>query len=187
MAEIELTGPRTYRVMSNQRGIYEIDGLERGTYRLKGVFAAQPIVVSNIDIHDGEATYVDLTFTLGDPQPIRVEFSDHTGEITRYHPKDLSPTTARIEGTISELQTRQRVAGAVVTAIPRVVAVHQEVEQTITDDAGRFRFLAVVPGTYTVSASYSVGGRAQIEVQRNQIEVAGAEAVDVPLAFEMTR
>jgi hypothetical protein len=38
-----------------------------------------------------------------------------------------------------------------------------------------------------VSAYYSIGGRAQIEVRRSAITVEGAEAVVVPLWIELGR
>jgi hypothetical protein len=59
-------------------------------------------------------------------------------------------------------------------------------QQTVSDDYGRFRF-ETLPGTYSVSAYYSVGGRGQIEVRRSNIAVEGAEAVHVPLFIEMNR
>ncbi len=57
--------------------------------------------------------------------------------------------------------------------------------QTISDDEGRYRFDAVTPGVYAVSAYYAIGGRAQIEVRRSDIHVDGAEAVVVPLWVEL--
>ena len=93
---------------------------------------------------------------------------------------DLDAAHAIIEGTVNDTQTRERVAGAVVTAVA-----HGDTEQTITDDQGRYRFPALRPGTYAVSAYYSISGRGQIEVRRGDITVAGAEAVIVPLWIEM--
>jgi hypothetical protein len=40
---------------------------------------------------------------------------------------------------------------------------------------------------YSISAFYTVSGRGQIEVRRSGIELAGAEAVVVPLFIEMQR
>jgi hypothetical protein len=57
----------------------------------------------------------------------------------------------------------------------------------VSDGFGRYRFEAMMPGTYSISAYYSVSGRAQIEVRRSGIEVGGAEAVVVPLWIEMQR
>ena len=87
-----------------------------------------------------------------------------------------------IEGTVNDTSTRGRVPGAVVTAVHG-----EQTEQTISDDHGRFRFDGVAPGTYSVSAYYSVGGRGQIEDRRSEIAVAGSEAVLVPLWIELGR
>lgn len=182
MAEIELRGPTRRTTSTNKYGLYTIDGLAAGTYSLHGVFAGQPIDIAKIPVRDGEATYVDLMFTLGDPQPINVVFGDHSAEITRYQPKTIAPGVAIIEGTLSDVSTRERVVGAVVTAIGNGTT-----EQTITDDHGRYRFDNVAPGTYTVSAYYSIGGRAQVEMQRNGVELRAGEAAVVPLVIELNR
>ena len=43
------------------------------------------------------------------------------------------------------------------------------------------------PGTYVISAYYSVGGHGEIEVRRSDVAVAGGEAVVVPLWIESAR
>lgn len=182
MADLELRGPSPRTTSTNKYGLYTIDGIAAGTYTLRGVFAGQPIEISKIPVRDGEATYVDLMFTLGDPQPINVVFGDHSAEITRYHPKNIQPSASLIEGTVSDVSTRERVVGAVVTA-----ANQSHTEQTISDDHGRYRFENVSPGLYTVSAYYSISGRGQVEVQRNKIEVNATEAVIVPLLIELAK
>jgi hypothetical protein len=187
MAEIELRGPTSRKTSTNKYGLYTIDGLSAGTYTLRAVFAGQPIEITKIPVRDGEATYVDLMFTLGDPQPITVVFGDHANEITRYRPKDIQPSAALIEGTVSDISTRERVVGAVVTAARLDIANQLQTEQTVSDDHGRYKFENLTPGVYTVSAYYSIGGRAQVEVQRNKIEVNAEEAVIVPLMIELAK
>lgn len=187
MAEIELKGPEARKTSTNKYGLYTIDGLSAGEYTLKAVFAGQPIEVTKIPVRDGEAVYVDLMFTLGDPQPIHVVFGDHSAEITRYRPKNIQPSAALIEGTVSDVSTRERVVGAVVTAATLDPANQLRTEQTISDDHGRYRFENLTPGVYTVSAYYSIGGRAQVEVQRNKIEIHAEEAVIVPLLIELAK
>jgi hypothetical protein len=187
MAEIELKGPDARKTSTNKSGLYTVDGLSPGEYTLKAVFAGQPIEVTKIIVGQGEAIYVDLMFTLGDPQPIHVVFGDHSAEITRYRPKNIQPSAAMIEGTVNDIGTRERVVGAVVTAATLDQANQLRTEQTVSDDHGRYRFENLTPGTYTVSAYYSIGGRAQVEVQRNKIEVHAEEAVIVPLMIELTK
>ena len=63
----------------------------------------------------------------------------------------------------------------------------KETIQTVTDDHGRYRFDGLVPGTYEVSAYYSLGGHGQIELRRTDIEVTGAEAAIVPMWVELTK
>jgi hypothetical protein len=180
MASLELsTGMRT---MTDTAGLYAIDHLKPGRYTMVATFAGQPITIKNIDVHAGEATFVDVTFTLGDPDPIIVDYGDPTqGAITHYRPKRA---IALIEGVVSELQTRERVEGAVVTAVggPR-----EETLQTVTDRHGRYRFDSIDPGTYVISAYYNIGGRGQIEVRRSDIEVGRAQGVMVPIWVELAK
>jgi hypothetical protein len=129
---------------------------------------------------------VDVTFTLGRPEPVVIDHeAPRSAAIDRYRPTDLHPSIAMIEGTVTDMTTRQRVPGAVVTAVHGNDV--STTQQTVSDDHGRYLFEAVRPGVYSVSAYYSIGGRGQIEVRRSGIEVAGAEAVIVPLWIETAR
>jgi hypothetical protein len=167
----------THAVTSDKVGLYEVDGLAPGAYTLVARYADQPVTITNIDVTAGQATYVDIAFTGGEPAPSTYDYRNtRANEIERF--KTLIP---RIEGTVSDSATRARVAGAVVTATS------DETLQTVTDDNGRYRFDQLQPGTYAVSAYYSIGGRAQIEVRRSDISVGAREGVLVPLYIEMSR
>lgn len=168
---------------SNERGIYSVGTLSPGRYSLSASFAGQPVDVENIDVRSGETTMVDLVFTLGHPDPVKVDFGNpKDGAIDRYKPRNLTANAAVIEGTVNDAGTRQRVAGAVVTA----VGPDDQTQQTVSDSTGRYRF-DLAPGTYSISAYYSIGGRGQIEVRRSGIDVHAAEAVVVPLWVELAR
>jgi hypothetical protein len=173
MADITV-GSRTTK--SNLYGMYDVDNLPPGTYTLVARFADQPVTIKNIEVAAGTATYVDVAFTLGDSTPIIVDFGDpRAGEIERFSTK-----IPRIEGVVADASSRARVPGAVVTATS-----DGDTLQTVTDDHGRYRFDRVLPGTYIVSAYYSIGGRAQIEVRRSDIAVGPGEGVLVPLWIEI--
>jgi hypothetical protein len=168
--------------ITTSKGAFEIDHLRPGRYSLTAEFAGQPIDVENIDVHGGGISIVDLTFTLGQPDPRHVDFGNpKDGEIEHFHPHQLARTVALVEGTVRDQGTRERVPGAVVTLDTGGLAA----AQGVTDDQGRFRF-ETAPGTYSVSAYYSIGGRGQIEVRRSGIHVGGAEGVLVPLWIELT-
>jgi hypothetical protein len=186
-AQIRLTAAgRAPRVTtSNDRGQYLLERVAPGTYEVHAVFAGQPIDVRNVVVSAGQTSYVDVVFTLGRPEPLRDDYSDRATQIERYHPSGLAASIAAIEGTVADVHTRERVPGAVVTAVRDSDT--NDAEQTLSDDQGRYRFDGVAPGTYTISAYYSVGGHAQIEVRRADIAVAGAEAVSVPLWLELDR
>ncbi len=185
LAEIRVRGGKldNLRTQSNDKGNYEIKSLPPGTYQLLAQFAGQPFEVTNIEIRANEITHVDLVFTLGHPDPIRIDFGDpKQSQIDRYRPHALGQTVSVIEGTVNDLSTRERVPGAVITAVTG-----QRTEQTVSDDDGRYRFGDLAPGVYAISAYYSIGGRGQIEFRRSEITVAGAEAVVVPLWIELVR
>lgn len=174
---------RPVTVSSDARGAFSFAHLRPGRYDLSAAFAGQPVTVDNIDVTRGNTAVVDVTFTLGRPDPITVDFGNpKEGEIDRYHPTHHSAATGIIEGTLTDLGNHERVAGAVVTA-----SRGQDALQMVTDDQGRYRFDDVPPGTYTVSAYYSIAGHAQIERRRSDIPVAGGEGVIVPLWIELTR
>lgn len=180
MAQLALSSGAT--ATSAPDGLYAIDHVKPGRYTLVGRFAGQPVTIENIDVRAGAATFVDVTFTLGDPEPIVVDFGDpEQGQITRYKPRR---DVTLIEGTVSEFGTRERVVGAVVTAVggPR-----ESVLQTVTDGHGRYRFDGVEPGTYAVSAYYAITGRGQIEVRRGDIRVDRDEGVIVPIWVELSK
>lgn len=164
-------------------GTYHLDHLRPGTYSMDALFAGQPIDIENIDVHAGDTSVVDVTFTLGRPDPVHADYGNpKDGAIDHYRPPHLSPQRAVIEGTINDTGTRGRVVGAVVYAVSQTGTALS----TVSDDEGRYRFDAY-PGTYAVSAYYSLGGRGQIEVRRMGIEVSGAEAVIVPLWVELEK
>jgi len=171
--------------MSNAHGLYDLGNLKPGRYQLTARFAGQPVDVMNIDVRPGETSYVDIVFTLGRPEPLRHDYGDKAGAIDRYRPTNLGESVSIIEGTVNDSSTRERVPGAAVTAVTNAGRTDELTLQTVSDDHGRYRFDAVMPGTYSISAYYSISGRGQIEVRRSEIDVAGAEAVIVPLWIEM--
>jgi hypothetical protein len=179
MAEISLTGRTT---KTNQYGMYEFADLAPGRYTLSAKFADQPVTIRNIKVDAGMATYVDVPFTLGDSTPIDVDYGNaRDGEILHFKPK--TPKTW-IEGYVADAASRARIAGAVVSAVGGAMG---STLQEVTDEHGRYRFDNVYPGTYAVSAYYSIGGRGQIEVRRSEITVGDGEGVLVPLWIELAK
>ena len=169
--------------VTSKDGVFGIDHLVPGRYSLIALFGGQQVDVENIDIRAGEPTVVDVMFTLGRPDPITVSFGDaKESEIDHFRPAHHATDSALIEGTVNDMSTHGRVAGAVVTAV-----LGDNTLQAVSDDQGRYRFDPVMPGTYQVSAYYSISGHGQVEVRRSAIHVAAAEGVVVPLWVETTR
>ncbi len=165
---------------SDKDGVFQVDDIQPGKHTLTATFAGQPVTIRNVEVVAGMASYVDVTFTLGEPTPIVTDWGDpREGEIVRF-----TTNVPHIEGTVGDVNTRERIAGAVVTAAQ---GRDDETLQTVTDDHGRYRFDNVTPGTYAISAYYSVSGRAQIEVRRSDIKLAAGESVLVPLWIEVAK
>jgi hypothetical protein len=168
-------------------GSFAIPQLRPGKYTLTASFAGQPIDIDHITVRARETTVVDVTFTLGRPEPLHVDFGNpKDGEIARFHSSHVAAQAAIIEGSVTDAATRAPVAGAAVTATGGGAGTPVTLE-TVTDDLGHYRFDSVVPGAYTVSAYYSVGGRGQIEIRRGDIEVDGGGGVIVPLWVELEK
>jgi hypothetical protein len=179
---LQRAGAPDAAAVSGRDGVYTIDHLKPGRYNLVGTYAGQTVTVRNIDVDPGEATYVDVQFTPG-AAPVYVDYNDALLlAITRYHPKN---PVSLIEGTVIDSRTRNRIAGAVVTAFGPTS--NPDTLQGITDDQGRYKFEPVPPGVYVVSAYYSISGHAQIEVRRSDIHVDADEGVIVPLAIEVVK
>jgi hypothetical protein len=182
-AIIEFAG---HQVTSSATGAYQLGDLAPGSYQLKASFAGQPLTVDHVVVRAGNTTIVDLTVTLGRPDPIHYDFLALT-LIDRYHPKRLAPDVASFEGTVNDAANHDRIAGAVVTAIGPGDGPASTTLQTVSDDQGRYRFETVPPGRYVISTYYSVDAHAQIEVRRSDIDAAGGEALVVPLWLEANR
>jgi hypothetical protein len=164
-------------------GFFGIGHLAPGKYSLTASYGGQNVDVHSIDVKPGNPTVVDVMFTLGQPDPIAVEFGDpRESEIDHY-----KHGHALIEGTISNRLNHDRVVGAVITAVGPGVGPMVPTLQAVSDDQGRYRFDPVPPGVYIVSAYYGVAERGQIEVRRSDIDVPAHEGVIVPLWVETER
>jgi hypothetical protein len=178
---------------SGRAGLYNFDYVRPGRYRLIASFAGHVVEINNIEVAPDRIATVDVTFPLGGvvvaglPRggvaPLLVNYNPHDETIGRYRPPHANPATGLIEGTVTDTETRERVPGAVITALGG--AGTTDARQTVTDDHGRFVFPDLPPGTYAVSAYYSMAKRGQIEVLRSNLDVQGGEAVVVPLWVEL--
>jgi hypothetical protein len=187
MAEISLRRDgdlaRLAHTQTTLDGVYDFDELAPGTYTVMAYFAGDAVEVGNIGVIAGRVVPVDVGFELGRTEPLVVDYGNaQDGAIERYRLHAAAGDIGAIEGTVTDATTRERVAGAVVTALaPGVV----DVQQAVTDAHGRFRFPDLAPGVYAVSAYYTIAARGRIEVLRNNVDVQAGEAVVVPLWVEL--
>jgi|HubBroStandDraft_6_1064221.scaffolds.fasta_scaffold36335_2 hypothetical protein len=166
--------------IATREGLFGFDHLAPGRYALDAQGGSARATIDNIDVKLDEATVVDVELGAGSAVTAR----DFTGDrlddaIEQFTPANHDATTGIIEGAIADSTSRHRVAGAVITLLGTDTTL-----QTVSDEYGRYRFDAIKPGTYTVSAYYSVDGHGQIEVRRSDIAVTAAHGVRVPLWVE---
>jgi hypothetical protein len=170
-------------VKSAEDGTYDFDPVAPGRYVLTAAFAGDLVEIRNIVVIAGRATAVDVPFQLGRLEPLYVDYGDpEDGRVSHYRLRRAAETGV-IEGTLSDVATRERVPGAVVTAALGFDVTNNL--QVVTDAQGRFRFSDVAPGTYTISAFYTVARRGHIEVQRNSLRVNAGEGLVVPMWIEL--
>jgi len=166
-------------------GHYAIDGLAPGVYDLIVELPGTTLQLTGIPITGGHITALDVPIDPGAVEVPPVAFEQLGGDAIRaYQPPELHDRDdARLEGSVTDTVSLERVAGAVVTATSPVLA---DALNVVSDSRGRFRFERVPPGTYTVSAYYNVDRRGQIEVRRSDIAVVAGTAVIVPMFVEVS-
>jgi uncharacterized surface anchored protein len=188
-ATVELRAHGEFRssvTKTSDRGLYDYSKLAPGLYTLSATFAGQVIDVSNINVVKGEAIAVDLTFTLGRPDPIKITFGNaEDSTIVRYRARKAAANTGIIEGTLTDNANRSRIVGAVISVI--LDGNNTAADQMISDDQGRFRFEGLAPGNYALSSYYAIPGRGQMELRRSNLLLAAGEGIIVPLWVDVSR
>ena len=167
---------------TNGTGAYMIARLPPGTYQVTVYQDERTIGDEQVAFQAGKVTGLDLSVRprLAAAESTPVDVASGT-PLWRFRPDGAPPGSAAIEGTVSEMGERTRLEGAVVTVIDGAGAV---VAQAVSDGDGRYRFDAVAPGSYVVSAYYTLVGRGQFEIRRNDVVLDAGETVVVPLAIE---
>jgi hypothetical protein len=166
---------------STREGLFGFDHLAPGRYTIDARYGDLRATLKNIDVSRGDVTIVELDIGSGsNERDYATDTLDST--IGHFTPTKHDAATGIIEGTITDTKSRRRIGGASITAVAGGVTL-----QAISDDAGRYRFDPVSPGTYSISAYYAVSGHGQIEVRRSAIVVEGGHGVRVPLWIETQR
>jgi hypothetical protein len=166
---------------STREGLFGFDHLADGRYTIDAQYGDKHMTIKNVDVSRGDVTIVEVD--IGDG-PSERDYVDDVLDlrIDHFTPTGHDPATGVIDGTITDAKTRQRIGGATITAVAGGITL-----QAISDDAGRYHFDPVTPGTYSISAYYAVSGHGQIEVRRSAIAVEAGHGVRVPLWIETQR
>jgi hypothetical protein len=134
-----------------------------------------------IPVTAGHTTGFDIPVDVATADEAPTAFEEVGGMAVQvYRPVGLG-RLGRLEGTVTDSVTLERVAGAVV-----FTTVGSDVLDTVSDEHGRFRFDRLPPGEYDLSAFYQIARRGEIEVRRTRIGVAAGTAVVVPMFIEVT-
>ncbi len=164
-------------------GDYEIVGLRPGKWDMIVTLPGGTLLhYTGIPVTAGHTTGFDIPVDVATADEAPTPFEEIGGMTVQvYFPEGLPAGHGRIEGTVTDSVTLERVAGAVV-----YTATDSEVLNVVSDDQGRFRFDRLPPGEYDLSAFYQIARRGQIEVRRTKIGVAAGTAVVVPMFIEVT-
>jgi hypothetical protein len=165
-------------------GGYAIERLAPGVYDMVVVLRGTTVQLTGIPVQAGRTTPFDVPVDLGGVEVPPAAYHEVENDAIRaFHPPDLDAARGRLEGTVTDSVTRERVAGAVVIATSPALG---DVWAAVTDDRGRYRFPDGPPGTYTLSAFYQVARRGQIEVRRSDVQLPAGTALEVPMFVEVS-
>lgn len=166
-------------------GEYTIAELAPGTYDMVVVLSGTTMQLTDIPVAAGRTTAFDVPVDVGAVEvPPAAYGALESSDIRTYTPRDLARSPrGRLEGTVTDTVSRERVVGAVVVATSDALP---DVLTGVSDDRGRYRFDDLPPGDYTLSAFYQVARRGQIEVRRSGVAVPAETAVIVPLFVEVS-
>jgi hypothetical protein len=164
--------------VSDASGAYYIASLPPGRYVVAAYVEETPIGEQPIDVAHDRITALDFAIGARDAAVIELNVPS-SAPLWRYKPLGADPRSGVIEGTVADLR-KERLPSTVVSVSRRG---ETDAEILVTDDRGRFQVAGLSPGMYTVTASYAVVTRAQIQVQR-LVEVMGGEVVVVPMWLE---
>lgn len=164
--------------VSDDSGAYYIADLPPGRYQVAAYVDEVGLGEQTVDIDPDRITSLDFAVGASSDGPIDLN-APSMAPLWRYRPRGADPARGVIEGTVADLR-RERLPATVV-AVVREGDV--DAAMAVTDDRGRFQIAGLTPGTYTLSTSYALVTRAQIEVRR-RVEVGGGEVVVVPIWLE---
>jgi len=161
------------RDQSDGNGAFMIPDLAPGPYEVTVYVQSVAVGQRRAIVAPGEV--IGLDFAVGS---VALDLNaPGAPALWHYRPVGAEPTVGTIEGTVADLHNA-RLPSAVVSVTPTGTVAAQ---QTITDEQGRYAVHELEPGSYEVSAYYSVVTSGTVEVRRSRVIVAGGEVVVVPL------
>jgi protocatechuate 3,4-dioxygenase beta subunit len=182
------TDDRRYEIphaSTNARGEYEIPGVPPGVYRVVAFYSDEATQRYNIKVVAGKRTALTFDVVMSGDARAAPEH-DHTGG-THAGSKDLGygrvnhRATGSIEGMIVDADTGEPVPGAVVSAtMPRLRnAIH-----ALAGADGKYRFVGIRPGVYTLSVYYTLIDRGNIEFRRAGVKVLPGKVARIQLRLD---
>lgn len=164
-------------------GSYQLDQLEPGRYDMIVVLPGTTLQLTGIPVTAGHVTAFDVPIDRGAGEAPPVSFGQVQNDgLKVYYPPDADADQGRLEGTVTDSATHERIPGAVIIATSPATS---ETLTGVTDDRGWYRFTDLPPGEYTLSAFYQVARRGQIEVRRSGVAVAAGSVVIAPIYVDV--
>lgn len=188
--EVEVMAGQPVRVDLDLSATTTVTG--RVTHEGKGLPGVRVVFANEHGIGGSATTRTDGTFDAALPAPGTYQIFAHAEAVRSRHFQavrqihggetiDIDLREQSIEGTVIDAETRQPIAGALVTVTPETIGTIESLAGEAPSDAnGRFRILTAASGRHRVVASAAGYG------QSEQIVSLGAQGPR-PLAFELRR
>lgn len=183
------TDDRRYEIphaSTDADGKYRIEGIPPGTYRVVAFYSDEATQHTNVAVKAGRNTSLDFKVQIvaedGDTTtPHEDTAGVHAGTRDRGYGHSKHRTTGSIMGRILDAETQKPIPGAVVSAtMPGLTnAIH-----AMADKHGRYRFVGIRPGIYTLSVYYHLVDRGNIEFRRAGVRVIPGRVARIQLRLD---
>ncbi len=177
-------GSRPASTATDGGGQFRLDALAPGRYQVTAQFGQHAVVVDGVLVRAGAAAQLPIRLSLGPDAPPVTEVAFHV--LVQPRPQQgpvpiASRTVGGIRGRVRDKLTSELLPGAVIAAETPGM---RDAVLSMAGDDGRYRMPALPPGVYTLSASYRVIGRGDIEVRRTDVRVVAGEITLIDLDLD---
>ena len=177
-------GGRGHSTATDGSGRFRVGDLPPGRYQVTARWGERSVVVDGVPVRAGAVVKLPLELSLAPEAPPMAVVAFHV--LLQPRPQQApvpiaSRSVGGIRGRVRDKQTSDLLPGAVVAAETPGL---RDAVLSLAGDDGRYRMPALPPGVYTISASYRVIGRGDIEIRRSNVRVVAGEITLIDLDLD---